>query len=74
MKVMCLILESPVSASTAAGRQVTIWTRSGECPHATRISRTAVTKWCEDQATFSDGFTTMALPVKREAMMGDRML
>lgn len=47
-----------------------IWTTSSLCPHALRQAWIAATYLCEDQATFSEGLTTMAFPVMSAEMIG----
>lgn len=70
-KVMCLSRASPVSASTLSGSVMTICTSSGSSPQAARQSRIACTKIKDDQATFSDGLTTIAFPVASAAIVGE---
>ena len=70
-KVMCLSRASPVSPSTLSGSVITTCTSSGSSPQAARQSRIPCTKIKDDQATFSDGLTTIAFPVASAAMMGE---
>lgn len=49
-------------------------TKSGSKPSSDKISLIAWMKICDDHATFSDGFKIIALPVKREEIIGDMRL
>jgi hypothetical protein len=50
------------------------WTSSGSWPQACKHIRMAPTNHCVDQNTFSEHFSTIAFPAKREAIMGDQAL